>query len=152
MSQTYLGRRWAAGVSGAHEPHVDYPNSGLAGQRVHCGRAKARQYVMVRPESQLPILGGLAWLDADSRKKAGALFVELSDGDQKEVLDELVWLEVSAPDGRPGVVFFGCFRDMVATEFWTGRMGVEDLQYMGNVYVQEWTGCPQEVLDHLGVS
>ena len=63
--------------------------------------------------------------------------MELSDGDRKEVLDELVWLEVSAPDGRPGVVFFGCFRDMVDTEFWTGRMGVEDLQYMGNVYVQE---------------
>ena len=27
-----------------------------------------------------------------------------------------------------------------------------DLQYMGNRYVAEWTGCPDEALKQLGVS
>jgi hypothetical protein len=31
-------------------------------------------------------------------------------------------------------------------------MGVDDLQYMGNVFVPEWTGCPMEGLERLGVS
>jgi hypothetical protein len=30
-------------------------------------------------------------------------------------------------------------------------MGMEDLQYTGNTYVQEWTGCPNEVLRHIGM-
>lgn len=104
-----------------------------------------------RPELQLPMRGGLAWLDAYSRKIAGNQFIDLSDEEQMRVLDALAWPEVAAPDVRPGVVFFSRFRDMVATGFWTSRTGVEDLQYMGNVYVQAWTGCPQEVLDHLGI-
>ena len=31
-------------------------------------------------------------------------------------------------------------------------MGIEDLQYMGNRYVPEWTGCPPEVMKKIGVS
>jgi hypothetical protein len=30
-------------------------------------------------------------------------------------------------------------------------MGVDDLGYIGNTYVSEWTGCPSEVLEHVGV-
>jgi hypothetical protein len=31
-------------------------------------------------------------------------------------------------------------------------MGVKDLQYQGNVFVDEWTGCPAPALTKLGVS
>jgi gluconate 2-dehydrogenase gamma chain len=30
-------------------------------------------------------------------------------------------------------------------------MGVADLQYQGNVFVSEWTGCPDVALKKLGV-
>jgi hypothetical protein len=30
-------------------------------------------------------------------------------------------------------------------------MGMQDLQYMGNVFVPEWKGCPDEVLNKLGI-
>jgi gluconate 2-dehydrogenase gamma chain len=30
-------------------------------------------------------------------------------------------------------------------------MGVEDLRYMGNTAIREWTGCPPEALERLGV-
>jgi len=49
-------------------------------------------------------------------------------------------------------VFFGGFRDLTATGFWTSRLGVADLQYKGNVYVREWNGCPEEALKQLGVA
>ena len=51
-----------------------------------------------------------------------------------------------------GVAFFNSFRDLTASGFWSSKMGVDDLQYMGNTFVREWTGCPQEVLDKVGVS
>ena len=54
---------------------------------------------MDRPELQLPMRGGLARLDADSRKKAGTLLLEVSDEDQKEGFDELV-RQPTAPQSR----------------------------------------------------
>jgi hypothetical protein len=49
------------------------------------------------------------------------------------------------------VAFFNSFRDLTATGFWSSRMGVEDLQYLGNVPVGQWNGCPPEALAKLGV-
>ncbi len=31
-------------------------------------------------------------------------------------------------------------------------MGIDDLQYLGNVGVAEWTGCPEEVVKKLGLT
>jgi len=50
-----------------------------------------------------------------------------------------------------GVAFFNRFRDLTASGFWSSKMGVEDLQYRGNTYVREWSGCPPEALAKLGV-
>ena len=105
-----------------------------------------------RPELQVPMRGGLAWLDAFSRKQGSAAFVDLPVADQKHVLDIIAWPDDIEPGLGPGIAFFSFFRDMVASGFWSSRMGVDDLQYTGNVYIQEWLGCPQSVLDRLGVT
>ena len=34
----------------------------------------------------------------------------------------------------------------------TTKMGVADLQYQGNVFVDEWTGCPDAALKKLGLA
>ena len=107
--------------------------------------------MMDRPELQIPMRGGLAWLDAYSRKQADAAFVDVSSDNQRQILDKLAWPEDSDPTVATGVAFFNLFRDMVASGFWTSQIGVEDLQYQGNVYVEEWTGCPPTVLERLGV-
>jgi len=53
---------------------------------------------------------------------------------------------------QPGVTFFNSFRDLTASGFWSTEMGVRDLQYLGNSFVTEWKGCPDEVLRKVGVS
>ena len=40
----------------------------------------------------------------------------------------------------------------ILSGFWSSPMCVADLRYLGNTAVHEWTGCPQEALDILGVS
>ncbi len=44
------------------------------------------------------------------------------------------------------------FRNLTATGFFSSKMGVEDLRYLGNEYVTEWTGCPEEALRKLGLA
>ena len=56
---------------------------------------------------------------------------------------------------KQNVSFFNRFRDLTASGFWSTKMGVADLQYQGNVFVDEWNGCPTAALDgapHEGVA
>jgi hypothetical protein len=50
-----------------------------------------------------------------------------------------------------GVAFFSRFRDLTAGGFWSSKIGVDDLQYMGNVANPDWQGCPRAALEHLGI-
>ena len=103
-------------------------------------------------ELQVPIRGGLAWLDAYCRKRHGTSFVNSDQGQREQILDAIAWPSRAAPELSAGVAFFNRFRDLVASGFWSSKMGVDDLQYSGNVYVQEWNGCPQDVLERLGIA
>jgi gluconate 2-dehydrogenase gamma chain len=100
---------------------------------------------------QVPIRGGLAWLDTECRQRFGESFVGCSGDERAAVLDLVAWPERAKPEHSQGVAFFNRFRDLTASGFFSSRMGVEDLQYMGNRAIREWTGCPPEVLDRLGV-
>jgi gluconate 2-dehydrogenase gamma chain len=105
-----------------------------------------------REEMQTAVRGGLAWLDAESQDRFQAPFAECADSDRKAVLDDIAWPDRAAPEMSQGVAFFNLFRDLVASGFWTSKMGMDDIGYMGNTYVAEWTGCPSEVLAHLGLT
>ncbi|HEX6925211.1 MAG TPA: gluconate 2-dehydrogenase subunit 3 family protein [Longimicrobiaceae bacterium] len=99
----------------------------------------------------LRMRGGLAWLDAESRRRYQRPFVELSEAERTAIVDDIAWPERARPEMSHGVTFFNLFRDMVASGFWSSEMGIKDLQYMGNTAVQ-WQGCPPEALKKLGLS
>jgi hypothetical protein len=67
------------------------------------------------------------------------------------VLDDIAWPQKAPPALSHGVSFFNSFRDLTASGFWSSRMGVKDIQYLGNVFVAEWKGCPDAVLKKFGV-
>ena len=95
--------------------------------------------------------GGLAWIDIECRKRFGKALVDCAETERTAVLDSIAWPAQAPPDLTHGVAFFNRFRDLTASGFWSSRMGVEDLQYQGNTFVMEWTGCPPEALAKLGV-
>jgi hypothetical protein len=108
---------------------------------------------------QTAMRGGLAWLDLECQRRYDKMFVACTDAERTAVLDDIsVPLPDDTPDApstaaalAPGRAFFASFRDLVASGFWTTKAGMADLQYMGNRYVAEWTGCPKEALMELGV-
>ena len=103
-----------------------------------------------RPDAQVPIRGGLRWLDAECHSRFGTTFVESTAAQRTEVLDAIAYLRKASPELSQGAAFFTRFRDLVATGFWTSKAGIADLQYIGNVPTV-WNGCPDECLTHLGV-
>src|ERR1019366_2604319 len=70
------------------------------------------------------VLGGLAWLDLEATR----LF-------QKDF----------AAAERRWAAFFICFRDLTVSGFFSGKMGVADLPYLGNKALAEWKGCDPKV-------
>ena len=97
--------------------------------------------------------GGLAWLDNECHHRFnGKNFVTASDAQRREVLDDIAWPRKAKPDMAAGVAFFNRFRDMTASGFFSSAMGWRDLQYIGNVAIPVWNGCPQPAMDKLGVS
>jgi gluconate 2-dehydrogenase gamma chain len=109
-------------------------------------------FVDAYPSMRLPIRGGLAWLDAESRSRFGTPFVQAAEGERTAILDDIAWPARARPEMSQGVAFFNRFRDFTASGFWSTRMGVDDLQYMGNRGMATWDGCPPEALAKLGVS
>ena len=86
-----------------------------------------------RPEAQVPMRGGLRWLDAESNTRFGKTFVEITDEQRTALVDDIAYPRKARPEFSHGVAFFSRFRDAVATGFFTSKMGIADLQYMGNV-------------------
>ena len=105
-----------------------------------------------KPALQTPVRGGLAWLDSQSKRRFGKLFAKSSPAQQTVIVDEIAYPDTAPPEVSQGVAFFNLFRDLTATGFWTSKVGIEDIGYMGNTFVHEWTGAPPDVLEELGVS
>ena len=101
---------------------------------------------------RLAMRGGLAWLDAECGRRFGRTFVDAAPAQRIAILEDIAWPARAAPALANGAAFFSDFRDLVATAFWSSRVGVRDLQYQGNVPLPEWTGCPDAALRKLGVS
>jgi hypothetical protein len=104
------------------------------------------------PSRQLAMRGGLAWLDRECESRFDKPFITCTGAQRTEVLDVIAWPKTAPPNMSHGVAFFNSFRDLTASGFWTSKMGIKDLQYIGNVYVAEWKGCPDNVLKKLGLA
>jgi hypothetical protein len=101
---------------------------------------------------QTAMRGGLAWLDTECRERFGkGTFLACAEAERRAVLDDIAWPAKARPELSHGVAFFSSFRDLTAGGFWSSKMGVEDLRYMGNTAVPGWNGCSEEQLKKLGV-
>jgi hypothetical protein len=101
---------------------------------------------------QTPMRGGLLWLDGECYARFDKTFLQSDDAQRRQVLDDIAWPKKARPEMSHGVRFFTTMRDLVASGFWSSKMGTTDIGYMGNTMRAGWTGAPPEVLQKLGVS
>ena len=111
--------------------------------------AKAPEYMdfvlhdeLTSENNRIAMRGGLAWLDNECRKRFdGKTFIQATDAQRREVLDDIAYPRKAKPEHSYGVTFFNRFRDMTAAGFYSSAMGWKDLQYIGNVFNPGWDGC-----------
>jgi hypothetical protein len=103
------------------------------------------------PEHQIPMRGGLRWLDLQCLNHFDKAFKDCSSAQQMEIVDQIAWPEKAKPEMAQGVAFFNLMRNLTASGFYTSQIGVKDMGYIGNT-VNQWDGVPEDVLQHYGLS
>ena len=95
-------------------------------------------------EYQLALGGGLMWLDNRCIDEYDKVFMECAPEQRKEILDLIAFRKNAKKDHSlsQGVAFFAFLRNMTCDGFYTSKIGIDDLQYIGNVTRSEWPGCP----------
>jgi gluconate 2-dehydrogenase gamma chain len=96
------------------------------------------------PEYQLKLGGGLFWLDSFCTDRYEKTYLECTPQQRKEVLDLIAFRKNAKQDATlsQGVAFFAFLRNMTCDAFYTSKIGIEDLQYIGNTSLREFPGCP----------
>ena len=128
------------------------PADDRSGSATDAGVPEFMDFIMIdMPTRQTPMRGGLAWLDLECQERFDKTFLAASEAQRAEVLDDISTYGEIKPGLSHGQTFFRSFRDLTASGFWTSKMGIKDLGYIGNTVVPEWTGCPAEALTQLGL-
>ncbi len=93
---------------------------------------------------QLRLGGGLVWLDSYCADRYAKSFLECAPEQRTEVLDLIAYRKNAAKDASlsQGIAFFAFLRKMTCDGFYTSKIGIADLQYIGNTSVREFPGCP----------
>jgi len=102
------------------------------------------------PDNQLPLRGGLMWLDTESNQRFNKVFQKANDTEQIQIIEDIAYPDPDKEKPRmaPGIKFFNLMRNLTLTGYYTTRIGLDDLGYVGN-RPNVWDGVPDEVLkDH----
>lgn len=97
------------------------------------------------PQHQVPMKGGLRWLDMQCLKRYEKAFKDCTAQQQIEMVDQIAYPAKAKPEMSQGVQFFSLMRNLTASGFYTSEIGVKDVGYIGNTPAQ-WNGVPQDVL------
>ena len=105
------------------------------------------------PDHQVPMRGGLRWLDMQCLKGYEKSFKDCSQQQQIKMVDLIAYPDrvKDKPELKPGASFFSLMRNLTATGFYTSEIGVKDMGYAGNKPAQ-WNGVPDEVLKQYNVA
>ena len=93
---------------------------------------------------QLKLGGGLFWLDSYCADHYEKVFLDCTPEQKKEVLDLIAFRKNAKKDPSlsQGVSFFSFMRNMTCDGYYTSKIGIADLGYIGNTSQREFPGCP----------
>lgn len=103
------------------------------------------------PEHQLPMRGGLKWLDLHCFNRYEKAFVDATPAEQISIVDEIAYPKKAKPEMQAGVAFFNKMRSLTASGFYTTEIGVKDIGFVGNTVNPQWEGVPVDVLKQYGM-
>ena len=97
------------------------------------------------PKFQVPMRGGLMWLENQSTANFDKSFIDLTPEQRISIIDHIAYPDTAEVSMKNGVKFFNLMRNLTSTGFFTSQMGINDLGYVGN-RPNQWNGVPDDVL------
>ncbi|MBC7507720.1 MAG: gluconate 2-dehydrogenase subunit 3 family protein [Ferruginibacter sp.] len=97
------------------------------------------------PEHQIPMRGGLRWLELQSLNSFDKSFAAITQQQRLKIVDEIAYPDKAKATMKQGVAFFNLMRNLTLTGFYTSEIGVKDIGYEGN-RPNQWKGVPADVL------
>lgn len=107
--------------------------------------------VKEKPEFQVPLSGGIRWMDLYMMKRYEKSFKDASKEQQIELVDQIAYPDKAKDAMKAGVSFFSLMRNLTASGFYTTAIGFKDVGYIGNA-PNNWNGVPDDVLKQYGLS
>lgn len=121
------------------------PKDDVSGGAVEAGAPEFIDLLTSENQKYQAVLGGgLMWLDNFCADRYAHTFLECSPAQQKEALDLIAYRENAKKDSSlsQGIAFFAKLRLMTCDGFYTSKIGIEDLKYIGNTALAQFPGCP----------
>jgi gluconate 2-dehydrogenase gamma chain len=122
------------------------PKDNVSGGAVEAGAPEFIDLLTSENEHYQVILGGgLMWLDNFCADRYQHTFLECSPEQRTEVLDLIAFRKNARTEPllSQGIAFFRKLRLMTCDGFYTAKIGIEDLKYIGNTALAAFPGCPQ---------
>ncbi|MEM1321319.1 MAG: gluconate 2-dehydrogenase subunit 3 family protein [Bacteroidota bacterium] len=128
------------------------PASPTAGSAVEAGVPEFIAFIVKDiPRHQLVVRGGLMWLDSEAISRFNKDFNTCTEEERLAIVDDIAYPKNARPEMEYGARFFSTMRNLVLTGYYTSKMGIEDLGYVGN-QPNVWDGVPKEVLEKHGLA
>lgn len=127
------------------------PRDAKSGSATDAGVPQYMDFFCSEYPSYAWVRDALRWFDGFAYNSYQKSFVKCTEAERRAMLDQVAWPAKAAPAVRDGVNHFNRLRDFTASGFFSSRMGVRDIGYIGNVARPTWNGCPPAALKHLGV-
>ncbi len=130
------------------------PRDAKSGSATDSGAIVYMDFVVgeASPKTQQAWRDGLKWYDEECQRRHAKVFVGCSESQRATLLDDVAWPAKTKQKLKAQAAFFDRLRDLTGSAFFSSKMGVHDLGYMGNVPNPDWQGAPPAALAELGVS
>lgn len=122
-----------------------FPSDGDSGGAIEAGAPEFIDLLTSENgEYQVTLGGGMLWLDSRCSDEYGKTYLDCTPEQRKEILDKIAYRKNGLADTslNQGIAFFSFLRNMTADGFFTSKIGIEYLGYMGNTFLKEFPGCP----------
>jgi hypothetical protein len=148
LGETFFDAREMATI--AILADIIIPKDEVSGSATEAGVPDFIEFIVKdMPRHQLPLRGGLRWLDLECYQRFEKAFADCSPEQRLQIVDDIAYPKKVKPGLEQGAAFFDRMRDLTATGFYTSEIGIQDLGYAGNM-ANKWQGPPAEELAQFG--
>lgn len=128
------------------------PKDEVSGSATDAGVPEFIEFIVKdMPYHQIPMRGGLKWLDLHCLNRFSATFIKAKEDERIQIVEDIAYPAIAKPEMKQGVAFFNRMRDLTASGFYTTQIGVDDIGYKGNM-PNQWKGVPADVLEQYGLT